>query len=346
MKIQRGVLYSFSTAFGELRFKRSMPSDQHTHLRPLEQRTLKIDSFQMSESLKGLSLPAEGRIEDTITKPLTAMAAAKKKKKKSEKKDSKGKSKTDAYRAIPESLTGREVSWSRSYPQSGDELPFIHDDLVRNTKSLQQHGHRPNPFDESQTSALGQDIVLEDPNEVTVDNVEREKGAATIVLDPNGFPLDESDTSLDLFDLKDQEEPHSNSPRNFEESSTLTRITHLESESHLLDSFASPEKSLTLSHLQDSLTSMEQQDSKTTTETYLSLSYLRDSHTSMHLQDSNTTVEKSLALCDLRNSRLTNDKQNKLQKSTQSFGGVENFSQRSGLDAKAAFNTAFAFEAF
>jgi hypothetical protein len=331
--------------FGELRFKRSMPSDQHTHLRPLEQRTFKRDSFQMSESLKGLSLPAEGRIEDMITKPLTAKAAAKKKKKKSEKKGSKDKSKMDAYRAVPESLTGREVSWSRSYPQSGDELPFSHDDLVRNTKSLQQHGHGPNRFDESQASALGQDIVLEDSNEVTVDNVQREKGAATIVLDPNGFPLDDSDTSLDLFDLKDQDERHSNSPRNFEASTTLARITHLESESHLLDSFAPLEKSLTLSHPQDSLTSMERQDSKTTAETYLSLSHIRDSCTSMHLQDSISTAEKSLALSDLGNSHPSNDKQNKLQKSTQSFG-VENVSEKSGLDAKAAFNTASAFETF
>jgi hypothetical protein len=287
----------------------------------------------MSESLKtGCSLPAKGRIEDTMKKPQTAKDAAKKKKKKkrSEKKDSEEKRKKDAYRAIPESLTGRQVSWSRSYLESTDELPFIHDDLVQTTKSSHRHRRRLKPFDESQTSALTHE---------TVDDLEREKDAATVVLDPNGFPLDESAISLDLFDLKDQDEPHSNSPHNFEESFTSTRIPHPESHSHLLHSFASFEKSLTLSHLQDSLTSMQLQDSNTTMEKSLTLSHLRDSHTSMHLQDSNTSAEKSLTLSHPRNSDTSKDLQNNLQDSTQSFGGLDNFPQKNGLDAKAAINT-------
>jgi hypothetical protein len=300
----------------------------------------------MSESLRGCSLPAEGRIEDTITKPPTAKdPAKKKKKKKGEKKDSKDNFKKDAYRAIPESLTGREVSWSWSYLKSTDELPIIHDDLVRTTKSAHRHRRRPKPLIESLTTTLRQEVVLEDSDEVTVDNLEQEKDAANIVLDPNGFPLDESATSLDLFDLKDQDEPHRNSPRNFEEPCTSTRIPHPESESHLLDSFASPEKSLTPSHLQDSITSMQQQDSQTSTEKFLLLRKLRDSHTSVHLQDSNTTAEESLAMSHLRNSPLANSMHNKLQKPTQSFG-LGNFSQKGGLDAKAAFKTASAFEGF
>lgn len=298
-----------------------MQRDERTQLCLLEQHTLNVDHYRMSESLRECSLPVEGfRIDDTMKEPpkkldATAKDAKKKKKKKSEKKDSKEKSKKDGHRAIPESMSGREVTWCRSYLESTDELPF-HDDLVKSSKTSQRHRRRPKSNDETHTNGLIQDIVLEESGEMTIDDLERAAmDAAVVVLDADGFPLDESASSLNLWDLKDQDEQHSNNMHNFEDLYTSTERSC--TESHLHTSFASVEKSLSLSHLQDSLTSM-------------------------HLQDSSTTMEKSLTLNHLQGSRTSNDNvcmQSSLQDSAKSSSGL-------GQDASVAVNTAAAFKTF
>jgi hypothetical protein len=157
-----------------------MQRDEHTHTCLLKQRTLNVDRYGMSESFKESSLPMTGfRIDDTMKKPpkklgaITCDAKQKKKtKKRSETKDKKEKSKKDGHRARPESMVGRDVSWSRSYLESTEELPF-HDYLVTSTKTSQQHRYRPQSNDETHKSRQIQEIVVDGSEEIAVDDLER-----------------------------------------------------------------------------------------------------------------------------------------------------------------------------
>lgn len=82
------------------------------------------------------------------------------------------KSKKEARRAIPESLTGREVYWSLSYLEKTDEISF-REDLGNVAKASHRLRRR-------RKSRVG---------EAQSPDAEKQLREPRIILDPDGFPI-------------------------------------------------------------------------------------------------------------------------------------------------------------
>jgi hypothetical protein len=81
-------------------------------------------------------------------------------------------SKKEGHRAIPESLTGREVSWSRSYLENAEDIPF------------REHLDAPKAFyRRRRRSTQEHETAIADSASKHQEDEQR------IILDPNGFPI-------------------------------------------------------------------------------------------------------------------------------------------------------------
>ena len=228
-------------------------------------------------------------------------------------------------RAISESLTGLEVSWSRAYLENAEDLPFREDLVNSRVKSNRRYLRRKLNETKAQVHEVRLNVVEEQTKEQP-----RALPDKKIALDPDGFPMydDDSEHSLNVQDFT---KPTSAAARKLDISFTPTEISH--GGSHFEDSLNSVEKMLADSHLQlqESLTSNENlqrpfrlQDSCASTQ---------ESHFDSLIQDSMTeTTEMSSFPRNPPESQKAN--------------GLHLYLLQQVRDEKVAINTAAAFEAF
>jgi len=160
--------------------------------------------------------------------------------------------KQDHHRAIPESLTGREISWSRSYLKDAEELLF-HEDLIKAPKSKSHRRHRRRkPCGEVPPI---QEVRLDVSEEPKIEEAPQN----AILLDPDGFPIQKNDfvkaasTPAHKFDESVTSAEKSHAGSHFHDSLASQVDSHIE----LHGSCASTEKSRIDSLVQDSMASTE-----------------------------------------------------------------------------------------
>lgn len=133
-----------------------------------------------------------------------------------------------AHRAIPESLTGREVSWGRFYLEYSEDIPFRED-----LGSVPKASHR-----RRRKSSEGETPPIREADE-------EQQREPRIILDPDGFPIQKHGSTRSGVKSRGSSKPTSLSAHNLDDSFTSTEKSHtrVDSDRQLQDSVASTNKS-------------------------------------------------------------------------------------------------------
>lgn len=95
------------------------------------------------------------------------------------------------HREIPESLTGREISWGQSFLEDTEVIPFV-EDLHKAPKenATRRRRHRPRRPSRGEAPVPTQEIMLDASDE----QQKKEERSKQILLDRNGFPIEDDDS--------------------------------------------------------------------------------------------------------------------------------------------------------